>query len=852
MTIIVKVGETAKLNILGVGAMRAITFDDLQIIANNATSDGVAGIIVVEDCAGAVSEAGAMEVLSTLKQAGWQVVFYDDNDCISDNQVEQLGAKLFRDERSTQEYLSEQTSVNLVTEFGAGWAPEDNKTAGDVEPVAGVESKSAQDGPESTEGRPESAQDRPEGAEVESEPVAEVKQDEQGSSEPSAQGMTANEQLSGNEWLLKVVGGNTDKAEGAQAIGQADLARMLAEAISEKEKAEHDREVADDRIEVMREMQESLSVELATCKSLLSGVVLGDTLHPEDYSPQYYSDLATQFNDILERRRQLKEEHDSAVDKLVKQEAAISELKASIEKQAAEKSDLEDEKLTLQEKYDALVVEKEGLEAKIEELEGKLAELTEEHEKYNEETFNELQSRLEELGAKVGELASQLTEASDNNSKQADSIQKSQEAYENEVQANQEKNLKISELEALVKNLQDSLDSSGVKIQQLEVKVAEGDQKLVEIENETDSRIKEATEELQGENSELTDRATELEAELAEKETKLQGATFELAELKAKLEGLEKLGVSSEMQQGELDMLRAENQELSDTKVELEGQLRELRSELERANRSAGMALGGSESADIHFKYTGRAKIIPVFGSGSNGITTIAMTIAYGIPGARILYMDLDLGNPAADAWFKKQPLARLNDIEDPLMRSGLGALVAKGAQYVLRHDRELLVLAAQAGKNHGPIDYFSGAYTTLKLSELAGADFETLLNFCGSKYDYIVAEFGDICGSEVSSGLARAFCDNAKNWVVVTRNDKFEARNIKVKMDKAGISRDRAIWAMNFSDTTAVDGVVKQAMGRATPMIIPRDFKLFGTRRPFWASTALRDYGRRLVEYVK
>lgn len=256
------------------------------------------------------------------------------------------------------------------------------------------------------------------------------------------------------------------------------------------------------------------------------------------------------------------------------------------------------------------------------------------------------------------------------------------------------------------------------------------------------------------------------------------------------------------------------------------------------------------DSIEFNCVYTGTAKVIPVFGSGSYGVTTTAVSIARKLPKAKVLYMDMDLANPKADGWFKAQPIldsSSLSDIPNNINKTSLGILIDYGAKFVVDNKSSIIQRVSET-KNNVTIDYFGGLYGKLDTHRLKLVDFTYLLNTLGSMYDYIIVDCGKYGLYDTSNELIDMFMSIAYKSIVVTPNDRLDTRNMSLKLSQNNIDISKIIWVLNLSESTTVTPVVKKNIMGAIPVIMPLTPSAYGKQTSFDKIPILKD---KLLEII-
>lgn len=259
---------------------------------------------------------------------------------------------------------------------------------------------------------------------------------------------------------------------------------------------------------------------------------------------------------------------------------------------------------------------------------------------------------------------------------------------------------------------------------------------------------------------------------------------------------------------------------------------------------SVGMSGGVNVSSGVPpFQYQGRGMVIPVFGCGSFGITTTAMSIANKLSAqARVLYVDFDMVAPKADGWFKVNPLIRnVPDIEPNSPKAtGLGLFVDKQVQYFLSNIASIIAKPIQT--KSGCIDYISGFYAKPDAIKLMSADFGSFLNYCGNSYTYVIIDFGRLGSSDINDQIIKAFSDIAYRSVVVTTSDKFEIRTFRMKLAEAKIDINNVAWLVNMCERTNLEDTAKKAISPALYSLMTFNPDLYGKKLDFTKDRLTRD----------
>ena len=256
----------------------------------------------------------------------------------------------------------------------------------------------------------------------------------------------------------------------------------------------------------------------------------------------------------------------------------------------------------------------------------------------------------------------------------------------------------------------------------------------------------------------------------------------------------------------------------------------ELKTTLQATKLSSNTGVAGTVS--LAKGYIGAAKIIQVFGSGSYGTTSIAMTIAHRLVGKRVCYLDFDLVSPKADGWFGINPVCEgLVDIPQQLDKTGVAALLNNGTAYVLRNFDK--IIKHKISQRDYVLDYFSGIYNTAVSSKIYAVDYSLLFNFLGERYDYIIVDSGRIGSSDAYDSVIRTINDMAHKNVIVTLNDKYDIRTQKVKMEYSSIDLTKSVWVLNMAESNVIATDIRKMIGNMKITQLIRVLNYYGIKKP-------------------
>ena len=257
------------------------------------------------------------------------------------------------------------------------------------------------------------------------------------------------------------------------------------------------------------------------------------------------------------------------------------------------------------------------------------------------------------------------------------------------------------------------------------------------------------------------------------------------------------------------------------------------------------------ETIKISCNYSGKAFILPVFGSGSFGITSTAVSLANALDG-KVLLMDFDIVSPKIDTWYNLNPIVKdLPDISNGMKKTGFGALIEKGAEYVINHRESIINTVYQTkGKEH-TVDYFSGAYTKIDMFKIMAVDFSEFLTYFGHEYDYIVVDLGRIGGSEITNALVRMFDEISFKNIIVGLHDGSDCRTLTLRVQAERLDRCKSIWVLNLAKSDRMDNLIKQSISTSKYVIFFREMRYYGEKVPYNKIGVLKDRLSKLIELI-
>lgn len=525
-------------------------------------------------------------------------------------------------------------------------------------------------------------------------------------------------------------------------------------------------------------------------------------------------------------------------------EDEIRELKDRQKSIEAEKKDLENEKKSLAEKVSQLESLEDTSEKNEESLNEKIESLAKE-KSHLEDKLEALENEKEQLSKKV-EAAEKKAEKAEKKADAAEfakfeieetatTLKKSTEALNRKLN---DKQSEIDQLKGTITNLNLQLDECKADLSLAN----DANSKILEQQGDVNSQHKDEIDKLKQQISGLETKLKLTNEQLEQKEQQYSVLVAQQADKSAGASALastnQTLEIVNKTLSEQLSVANKEITALKNSRAKLTSEVKnykdkcnQLDSALKNTVKALGSGAGNTEkkgqtsnsnSDGIGYQYltvkpinyTGSAKIIPVFGCGGTGITTAAVSLASKIClTSNVLYIDMDITQASADAWFGQTPLCGglsglgLMDIEC----TGLGIFYEKGFN-IFNNNLDKIIKNVEHTKGGGT-DYLSGLIHRVDDERIANADYTSLFNRLGEKYTYIVVDLGRVGNSRINDSLIKAIFDiSATNMAVVPQN-YFSIRNFLLKVNEAKVDMRKLKLVINMCTATALDRRTKQAL---------------------------------------
>lgn len=524
-------------------------------------------------------------------------------------------------------------------------------------------------------------------------------------------------------------------------------------------------------------------------------------------------------------------------------EDEIRELKDRQKSIEAEKRDLENEKNSLAEKVSQLESLEDTSEKNEESLNEKIESLAKE-KSHLEDKLEALENEKEQLSKKVeaaekAEKAEKKADAAEfakfEIEETATALKKSTEALDRKLN---DKQSEIDQLKGTITNLNLQLDECKADLSLAN----DANSKILEQQGDVNSQHKDEIDKLKQQISGLETKLKLTNEQLEQKEQQYSVLVAQQADKSAGASALastnQTLEIVNKTLSEQLSVANKEITALKNSRTKLTSEVKnykdkcnQLDSALKNTVKALGSGAGNTEKKEqtsnsnnngIGYQYltvkpinyTGSAKIIPVFGCGGTGITTAAVSLASKIClTSNVLYIDMDITQASADAWFGQTPLCGglsglgLMDIEC----TGLGIFYEKGFN-IFNNNLDKIIKNVEHTKGGGT-DYLSGLIHRVDDERIANADYTSLFNRLGEKYTYIVVDLGRVGNSRINDSLIKAIFDiSATNMAVVPQN-YFSIRNFLLKVNEAKVDMRKLKLVINMCTATALDRRTKQAL---------------------------------------
>lgn len=621
-----------------------------------------------------------------------------------------------------------------------------------------------------------------------------------------------------------------------------EVDRLVKEIEQERERSKHlleTLELAEEKISDLTKLNKALRDKNNAMTTVYKEVMESSEIIEDPISLSEYSEL----KDIIK-------DNEAHIEKL---EGNIKEL---TEQNQIDKSTINELESTIEKLNEKLKSRKEELDKLNEQI--KNGELTSDELKEANKTIEELNSEIDSLKISVEHHNNVVLKLRNKIDVKNDIIQKESVArqtaikFSNKIIAEllrvkqelREANIKNDRNKEIISALQTSGEDNSSIMQEQTQEIA---RLRSEIE-ECDKKIKESI-------SNITYEKTELQKKLDEVQEEYNNQTDELKKLETQYEVLkstcifDEAGAKSLIESNEaLESINATlRNQLNESKKELESVknnnrilensnkiLEEQNSKLVTNLKSISSSPNSGSNTVRKINYTGHATLIPVFGCGSYGITTMAISMAKKLSlYSKVVIVDFDLVTPKMDTWFRRPPdcIKVEGYTKNNINYTSLRLFFDRGLDF-FKNNMPNLIATIDSTTNCG-LDYIGGVYNRLENYKLSSADINGLLNLLGTYYDYIVIDLGKLGCSEINDSLIKEITDSASSSVAITTSDKIEMRNFKSKLNTCKININKIAWLLNMCTNAGLDDRHRQILSPSRYMTMPFNSNYYGNKIP-------------------
>ena len=317
----------------------------------------------------------------------------------------------------------------------------------------------------------------------------------------------------------------------------------------------------------------------------------------------------------------------------------------------------------------------------------------------------------------------------------------------------------------------------------------------------------------------LLESSNKRESELQDKIKALQSESEnEINRLKKSISS-STLQADNEVLHTKISLLESELNKTLSRVMEKDSEIKRL-SSLEREVITVGV-----DKVFDKINYTGKAKIINVFATGSYGVTSLSYSIANRLKG-NVLFIDLDIVKPMADRFINRNPMLDIESSKGSLYRTGLGILFSQGFNKFRDKEEKLIVKLAR--RKESELSCINGLYAQIHLETIDG--FSEFINHLGNKYDYIVCDSGKLGYSKLVDSLIKSISDIAHRNCVVSVNDTNTIRGTSLILARQCIKNYD--YLLNMSRNSIITEVSKKSIGNSNYYILPLSSNLLFTNK--------------------
>ena len=635
--------------------------------------------------------------------------------------------------------------------------------------------------------------------------------------------------------------------EGKLQQSTSSIDELTAELNKEKSEVENLTTDLNDKVEQLNELNSKIE----------SGEIHAEIV--ADYEKKL-SELSDKYNDTLKKfeneQGKVNEISDSSNKELELMSLELTNVKNERDKFKGDIDRLNKQLKSSEEKVENITKERDDLKKKVESLEKEKKDLTKERDNLKAECDG-LKGERDTLKINVGDLETDketLTERVETLEKEKSELEQKKSSIEGkqasllsekEKLTNEKSELANAKIKLTNDQLKGTITNLNLQLDECKADLSlanDANSKILEQQGDVNSQHKDEIDKLKQQISGLETKLKLTNEQLEQKEQQYSVLVAQQADKSAGASALastnQTLEIVNKTLSEQLSVANKEITALKNSRAKLTSEVKnykdkcnQLDSALKNTVKALGSGAGNTEKKEqtsnsnndsIGYQYltvkpinyTGSAKIIPVFGCGGTGITTAAVSLASKIClTSNVLYIDMDITQASADAWFGQTPLCGglsgldLMDIEC----TGLGIFYEKGFN-IFNNNLDKIIKNVEHTKGGGT-DYLSGLIHRVDDERIANADYTSLFNRLGEKYTYIVVDLGRVGNSRINDSLIKAIFDiSATNMAVVPQN-YFSIRNFLLKVNEAKVDMRKLKLVINMCTATALDRRTKQAL---------------------------------------
>lgn len=678
---------------------------------------------------------------------------------------------------------------------------------------------------------------------------------ENDSSETEESSLEEKEQTTENIENNEETSENTSEVSSDDIEHIKDLKMQLKDAKEDYNEILSDMKKATARITSLEDVIRILESEKEEMVQRYNNIVLSDEVFEDPISLAEYSDIKNSVDELKSKIAKLESTIESLNDTLAHKATDIENRDNTIKELRENETKLNEEI----EKINSSIASGEAFSDERKELESQIASITsekEEAEKRENETIDKLNDTQRSLEDATALLSSETNEKNDILGKLNSTLG---ELAEIKGKLKESEN-KVGQLEKELEKTQFENDENSRLVKEHSDKIAELEKSAIDTAKQTEL----ANNSSLAEKNELETKISKLEAQLTVTKEQLAQKEEQYNNL-VSTSGVDESGASVLLETNKTleNISKTLREQLASTTAELEQskmkesdaqtKIRSLTSQVERLQSNLNTfaasgggtgkaSLGNTDAEVASIQYRSHSQIITVFGSGSFGITTTAMSIANKLASSsKVLYIDFDLVSPMADSWFQINPMVSgINGLNNnDIKNSGLGIFIEHGLN-IFNQNLDRIIRCVQKTKGGG-LHYLSGLYYYVDSNKLAGADFSGLFNLLAANFQYIICDLGRLGSSAIGDSLITAISNIAYKNIVVTTTNYFEIRNFKTKLTYNQIYLDRVIWLLNMCQKSNIEPNVKKLISPCNYDIMPK-IEQFNQTESFTRNFGTRD----------